>query len=256
MPLTMRPGTDLRRAACVAAAMVLAVTALGGCSVIDRIRPGARAEATPAKADAKGGEQIDVRRYIGPDYCPAMNIVDGAQLIRTYERGHDGDKEFVKWQASIGNTARECLYDLQGNLTLKIGISGRAILGPVGAPDTISLPLKIAVVKYQESVLDTEKLNVSVTIPASGSSLFKQVKEIRVPSPGNSRDYVVYVGFDANNWDPMHPEVPVAAAKPPPPPKIRAPAPAPVAAAAPPPPQQKKSAPNELPVPEGYVFGQ
>ena len=61
-----------------------------------------------------GEEQIDIRRFLGPDYCPEIRIPEGSEVIRRYERGHEDDADFVVWQASIGKTARECLYDAAG----------------------------------------------------------------------------------------------------------------------------------------------
>jgi hypothetical protein len=230
------------------AAGLLALFALGGCSIMDNIRPGSKASAEKVSADA---EEIDVRRYIGPDYCPELRVYDGAELIRTYQRGHQDDQNFVVWQASIGKTARECLYDLEGNVTIKIGVSGRVVAGPKGDQDAITVPVKIAIVKYRESVLALENFSVTTTLPTRGASVFTEVKEITVPSPGRSRDYLIYVGFDVGGWDPMVPPgtATVAAVEdalieeePPPP------------AAVPPKPQQS---PNELPVPTGgFVLSQ
>jgi hypothetical protein len=96
-----------------------------------------------ASTEPKDGE-IDVRRYLGPNYCPELRVLSGAELMRTYERGHDDDIKYVVWQASFGKTARECLWDQQGGLTLKIGLSGRVIAGPKGGASTVNVPLKIA----------------------------------------------------------------------------------------------------------------
>lgn len=243
----MRPfeRAPLATASFVAIAL-LAASALGGCSVIDSIRPGG-GKASKARAEATSDEKpVDVRRYIGPNYCPELRVFEGAQLIRTYERGHQGDQGHVIWQASIGKTARECLYDTQGNLTLKVGIFGRTVAGPKGGADTVSLPIKIIVAKYKEAALATERFTLSVQIPPQGSAVFTQVKEITVPSPGEKRDYIIYIGFDVEDWDPFKPVTPAVAAadeedeiadEPPPPP---------------PPPQPKKpKTPNELPVPSG-----
>ena len=60
----------------------------------------------------------------------------------SYERGHEDDPNYVIWQASVGKTARECLYDLQGGLTLKIGVSGRVIAGPKGGAADVSRPVQ------------------------------------------------------------------------------------------------------------------
>jgi hypothetical protein len=163
---------------------------LAGC-----IGGGGEPEIVAANQQA-AAEQIDIRRYLGPDYCPELRVREGTEIVRRYERGHENDQAFVIWQASIGNTARECLYDLEGNLTLKVGVSVRVIAGPKGGPGAVSLPLRMAVVKYQEAVLSSELYPLEVAIPATGSIVVDQVKEIVVPSPGNDRDYILYVGFD------------------------------------------------------------
>jgi hypothetical protein len=74
-------------------------------------------------------EQIDVRRYLGPDYCPEIRIREGTEVVRQYESGRQDDSAAVVWQASVGETARDCLYDQQGNMELTVGVSGRAIAG-------------------------------------------------------------------------------------------------------------------------------
>lgn len=236
----------------------LAAFGSGGCSMFgggDDTPDTTAAVSPPQQQDG----EIDVRRYIGPDYCPELRIVDGVQLVRRYESGHEDDPAFITWQASIGKTARECLYDPQGGLTLKIGISGRVIAGPKGGAGPVSVPLKIAVVKYQEAVLATQSYALDVTIPAQGSAVFSDVKEILVPSPGTKRDYVIYVGFDIGDWDPMHPvaepviaqaeeeavSIPDEVIEEPP-------VEAPVQAA-----PAQPATPRELPVPaDGFVLGQ
>ncbi len=178
------------------AATLLSVS-LGACSMFGR---GGEPETTAATAStgtaqpASAGE-IDVRRFLGPDYCPELRIQDGTELVRSYERGHEDDPAHVIWQASIGKTARECLYDQQNNLTLRIGISGRVIAGPKGGATTVSVPLRIAIVKHKEVTLASEAYQLGVTIPASNSTAFTEVHEITVPSPGNDRDYIIYVGL-------------------------------------------------------------
>jgi hypothetical protein len=195
--------------------------------------------------------QIDIRQYLGPNYCPELRILKGAELMRKYEKGHDNDAKFVVWQASVGKTARECLYDQQGGLTLKVGISGRVVAGPKGGAATVTVPLKVAVVKYQEKVLAEEQYPLDVTIPADGATAFTEVKQIAVPAPGQGqRDYIIYVGFDVGKWDTLHGQLePVVAAvvPPPPPPEM------------PPLPQKPKQpkTPNVLPTPDtGFVLPQ
>jgi hypothetical protein len=195
--------------------------------------------------------EIDPRRYLGPNYCPEMRVLDGRQLVREYERGHEGETDFVVWQASVGKTARECLYDLQNNLTLKVGVSGRVIAGPKGGTGTITVPLRIAVVKFKEAVLASEFFPLSVTIPPEGSTAFTEVREISVPSPGTDTDYILYVALAGEEQDWMNPtpaiEEPAVAAVEEPIAVLEEAAPPPPPAAAPP----KPSTPQELPTPTG-----
>jgi hypothetical protein len=199
-----------------------------------------------ASTEPQEGE-IDVRRYLGPNYCPELRVVKGAELMREYERGHEDDPKYIIWQASVGKTARECLWDLQGGLTLKVGVSGRVISGPKGGAATIPVPLKIVVVKNKEAVLAAERFTIDSAIPAAGSGVFTQVKDVLVPSPGEDRDYIIFVGLDVEDWDELSGTVaPVAVVEEPPPlPPIEEPPPAP----------PEPTTPKELPTPpDGFVL--
>lgn len=215
---------------------------------------GGDAPATTATITAAAGAgELDIRRFLGPDYCPELRVRPGMEVFRRYEGGRDGDAADVVWQASIGDTVRECLYDGQGGLTLRVGVSGRVIAGPKGGPGAVSVPLRIAVVKYEEAVLASDVYNLAVTIPPQNSTVFREVREIALPSPGNDRDYILYVGFDENNENLLEPPKPVVAAveepveviEEPPPPRP----------AAPPSPPAAPGTPRILPTPtEGFVL--
>lgn len=233
-------------------AAALAFTA-AGCSMFRGSPEPATAGATALQREG----QVDPRRYLGPNYCPELRIPEGMQVVRDYEGGGEGNPDAVLWQASVGKTARECLYDLQDNLTLKVGVSGRVIAGPKGGPGAVTVPLRIAVVKHKEAVLFSELFPIGVTIPAQGSTAFTEVREVVVPSPGTSTDYILYVAMGEKEIDWLNPvieeepvvaivEEPVAALE------EAAPAAQQPAAAAPPPP----ATPKELPVPSGgFVLG-
>ena len=179
-------------AGCKALPPFLLTLVLGGCLGLGG---GKQLSATASPATPVEG-QIDIRKYLGPDYCPQIRVREGTETARTFERGFQDDNSRILWQASIGETARECLYDERGNLLLRIGVSGRVLAGPKGSGGTVSLPLRIAVVKFREAVLASELYPVTVTIPPQGSTLFSEVRELQLPSPGRQRDYLIYVGFD------------------------------------------------------------
>lgn len=146
-------------------------------------------------------DEIDVRRYLGPSYCPEIRVREGTEVIRRYESGQEGEAASVIWQATIGDTARECLYDTQGNLTLRIGVSGRVLAGPKGGPGAVKLPVRIVVAKYQAEVFYSDLKTLEIAIPATNSTVFRNVYEVTVPSPGRQRNYVIYVGFDGGEKD-------------------------------------------------------
>jgi hypothetical protein len=209
--------------------------------------------ALPANAKQANAGEIDVRRYLGPDFCPEIRVRPGTEVLRRYEAGHEEEPAHVIWQASIGNTARECLYDGQGGLLLRIGVSGRVIAGPKGGPAQVAVPLRIAVVKYQEKVLANEVYPLTVTIPPANSTTFNEVKELNLPSPGEERDYIIYVGLDEKGEGLLGPaEEPVVAVKQPKR-RIEPAPPEPVQAAAP----AKPAEPTVLPTPsEGFILPQ
>jgi hypothetical protein len=235
--------------------LILSLALLAGCSVGGGGRGDSEPAATAATATALQREgEIDPRRYLGPNYCPELRVPDGMQLVRKFEDGREGDSEAVMWQASVGKTARECLYDLQNTLTLRVGVSGRVIAGPKGGPGTVNVPLWIAVVKHQEAVLASQLFPVAISIPAQGSTAFTEVHEIVVPSPGADTDYILYVALSEEEQDWLSPtpvvEEPAIAIVEEPIAVVEEAAPAPQAA------PPKPATPRELPVPSGgFVLG-
>ena len=95
-------------------------------------------------------------------------------------------------------------YDLQGGLTLKIGVSGRVIAGPKGGAASRHRPAPDRRGEVPGSGARRRRpIRSTSTIPPQGSAAFTEVQEILVPSPGSDRDYIIYVGFDVGEWDPM-----------------------------------------------------
>jgi hypothetical protein len=236
-----------------AALVSLAAFAMSACSMFGGSEP-----ETAATAQAAPGAEIDVRRYLGSGYCPEIRIREGTEMERSYERGHEDDPAHVVWQASVGKTARECLYDQTGNLIVKVGVSGRVVAGPRGGPQTVLLPLRIAVVKHKEAVLASELYPLSIAIPPGNSTVFSEVRELQVPSPGDDRDYIIYVGFDEKGENLLDPAAGRIAAVPEAedeePEVVEIEEPPPARRAAQPPPPAQPAQPNVLPVPSEFVL--
>jgi hypothetical protein len=52
----------------------------------------------------------------------------------------------LRYQATISKIARECSVTA-GQITARIGIQGRVIAGPAGAPPSVQVPVRVAVVQ-------------------------------------------------------------------------------------------------------------
>ena len=153
-----------------------------------------RGTAEPAQISpdaGKAGKRLD---------CPRVVIREGTQTIRVHERGGEDDPSRIRYQASISETARECLFS-GGILTMKIGVAGWAIAGPKGAAVKTTLPLRIAIVKDGSEVLFSKLYRVPVSLGSDQPrSAFTLVDDsVSVPEPEHNNSYRVYVGFDENS---------------------------------------------------------
>lgn len=117
----------------------------------------------------------------------------------------------LRYQASFTQTARECV--LRGNnLTIKVGVQGRVVVGPAGAPSSITIPLRYALVREgaEPKTLWTKLFMVPVTIPQNQLNLpwLHIEEEMTVPRPSANEieAYVIYVGFDPEGAAPAKPK--------------------------------------------------
>ena len=130
-------------------------------------------------------------------YCPPVRIRSGTQAFIAYERGHDADPAFIRYQASVGKTARECTAT-NGGFVVKVGVSGRVVAGPKGAPGSVSVPLRIVVMQERGGVAYSQLFQVQATMgePDLSGEFTKVVDQIAVSAGPDDRDFIIYVGFD------------------------------------------------------------
>jgi hypothetical protein len=130
-------------------------------------------------------------------YCPRVEVRAGTEAMAFYEKGHDGDAAFVKYQASLGKTAREC-HNSGPNYTLKIGISGRVVAGPKGAAGTVTVPVRVAIAQQLGGVAYSElfKIPVDVAAPTFSSDFAHVIDQIALQIPPDQHNFIIYVGFD------------------------------------------------------------
>ena len=147
---------------------------------------------------------------VDPDLtCPSVTVRAGASTFAVALPGKEAVGNDLRFQASITKMARECTIS-GGVITARIGIQGRVIAGPAGAPASVQVPLRVAVVQggIAEKTIATKAYQTSVNMTESGSEPFTLVIEDLVypaPSAAVGDTYVVYVGFDPQALKPERP---------------------------------------------------
>jgi hypothetical protein len=133
--------------------------------------------------------------------CPAMDIRAGASTYAVSAPGAEANATNLRYQASIARASRECAA-LGATLTIKVGVQGRILLGPAGAPGQIDVPMRLALVEegLQPKTIWTKLYRIPVAIPPGQTSVtFVQIEEdLTVPMPraADLDAYIIYVGFD------------------------------------------------------------
>jgi len=198
----------LRRGPVIALALsvsLAAVSPVAAQSLTDRFKSlfGGKSDepAQPKPAPAPGTPQAD------DEYdCPQVTVRAGASTYGVGANGKQAVGNDVRFQASISKMARECIRN-GGEITAHIGIQGRVIAGPAGAPATVEVPLRVAVVQggVGEKVIASKAYRTTVQMTEGASVPFTFVAEdlsYPLPSPAVADSYIFYVGFDPQALSP------------------------------------------------------
>ncbi|PJG54752.1 hypothetical protein CVM73_13970 [Bradyrhizobium forestalis] len=199
--------TTLRRGGAVALGLSVALTSVSPAaaqSLSDRFKslfggkPDEPAQPNPAPAPGQPAED-DVD-------CPQVTVRSGASTYAVGANGKQAVGNDIRFQATITKMARECARS-GGDITARIGIQGRVIAGPAGAPATVEVPLRIAVVQggVGEKVIASKAYRTTVQMSEGGSVPFSFIVEdlaYPVPSAAVADSYIFYVGFDPQALSP------------------------------------------------------
>ena len=151
------------------------------------VRPEQPAEGAPAEGET------DVT-------CPPVSIRAGASTYAVAAPGKQAVGNDLRVQATITRTARDCTKT-GDQITARIGIQGRVIAGPAGAPSTVEIPLRVAVVQggVLEKTIATKVYRTTVSMSEDGNVPFALVAEdlvYPVPLGAAGDSYIFYIGFD------------------------------------------------------------
>lgn len=161
--------------------------------------------------ESPGGAALAQASTPGDVDCPGVDIRPGAASYAVGERPGETTATTLRYQAEITRSARECSMR-GGNLSIKVGIQGRIVLGPNGGPGQIEIPMRMAVVREgaQPRTIWTKLYRIPVTVPPGQTSVpFVQIEEdmtFPIPSAEDLAALVVYVGFDPGAAAPQQPE--------------------------------------------------
>lgn len=157
------------------------------------------AQSKPAPAPGQPAADDDVD-------CPQVTVRAGASTFAVGANGKQAVGNDVRYQATITKMARECVRN-GSEITARIGIQGRVIAGPAGAPTSVDVPLRVAVVQggVGEKVIASKAYRTTVEMSEGGSVPFTFVAEDLVypmPSAAVADTYIFYVGFDPQALSP------------------------------------------------------
>ena len=139
--------------------------------------------------------------------CPQVAIRFGTSTLAVGLPGKPASGTDLRYQASVIRTARDCVL-AGGQVKARVGIQGRVIVGPAGAPPSVDVPMRIALVKegISPKVILSKALRTTVEIPpdASYADFSMVVEDLIYPvPPGDDGDsYVFYIGFDPEGLKP------------------------------------------------------
>lgn len=208
----MAGGRRLERAA-VAALMVAAGTALSGCGGGSMFGGSSGTSSTGSSISSRfsqlfGSNSQEASTSSSPSTqatqnseltCPSVAIRYGASTLSVGLPGKPASGSDLRYQGTITRTARDC--NLQGGqVTARIGVVGRVIAGPAGAPPTVDVPLRVAVVQdgAPEKVIVTKAVRTTVTMEGENTEFSLVAEDLTYPAPTEAANdkYIFYVGFD------------------------------------------------------------
>jgi hypothetical protein len=140
--------------------------------------------------------------------CPAVDIRTGAGTLAVAAKTQQPTASDLRYQLTFTQLARQCFVEA-GTVRMRVGVQGRAVVGPAGAPPQIGVPIRYAVVQegVQPKTIVTKFRRVPLAMPAgAGSADFTDIEEdlsFPMPMPRELLAYVVYVGFDDVNERPQ-----------------------------------------------------
>lgn len=195
----------------LALSVLLCATALtAGCSSVSSILSSNTPANPPPPANPSQSALASAGPTLGAYDCPSVSIRSGAATLAVGKTSNDSTATDLRYQVNIGNTARECSQS-GPNMTIKVGMEGRVVVGPAGAPSDVVVPIRYALVREgtEPKTVWTQIYRVPVTMPpGDGNVEFRHVENdmtVPIPKRADLEAYVIYIGFDPQAVEPKKP---------------------------------------------------
>jgi hypothetical protein len=131
--------------------------------------------------------------------CPDVAIAEGGSAYRV----GGADRDSVRYQFNIADTARQCDPAGPGQASIKIGVSGNLVIGQAGAAGTYSVPLRITINDdTTHKPLSSRTYTVQATADAANTGQFRMVAEpvvVPMPTLQLTNVYSITVGFEGGS---------------------------------------------------------
>ena len=135
-------------------------------------------------------------------YCPIVDIFEGGAALNAYG-GRTGDSQALRHQLSIVDVARECTGQPDGSIRLKVGVEGRALIGPAGgAGGRFEAPVRFDV-KVGDKIILSRARRVPVSVTGAQGEFI--VVEDNIVVPANAGEYEIEVGLGSPRAAPRQP---------------------------------------------------
>jgi hypothetical protein len=126
-------------------------------------------------------------------YCPRVTLQEGTASFHSYAKGGEGDPAKLRYQASIADVTRSCKRE-NGMLNITVAIAGRIVPGPAGAPGTISMPIRIAMLEG-DRVIYSQLHKHEVAAGAQVTQFIFTDPGLSIPEP-SQRNIRILAGYD------------------------------------------------------------
>jgi hypothetical protein len=134
--------------------------------------------------------------------CPDVTVADGGAALRV----GGPENSSVRYQFSVGDTARQCDPAGTGQASIKIGVAGQVVIGPAGAAGTFSAPVKITVTRLTDNTsVFSQTYRAEATTDGVKAGQFRIVTDpVNVPMPTLQLAdlYSITVGFEGGTGGP------------------------------------------------------